>query len=117
MVLPRESNVSGKPRSLVWVGVIGFFALASAVQVAVYGAPSMLHFGSYALSSWVSPLFAIAWLLVPAAFAAIAASRALRAASSGAGRANKVLAATSVVLLALLSIFVGAFISFNTWGT
>jgi len=117
MVLARDSNVSGKSRSRVWVGVIGFFALASAIQITVYGAPSMLHFGSYAVPSAVSQLVVLSWLFAPAALAAIASSRILRATFIGAGRTGKVWAVTSVALLALLSIYVWALVSFNTWGT
>jgi hypothetical protein len=117
MVIARDSNVSGKPRALAWVGVIGFFALASAIQIVAYGAPSMFHFGSYAAPQAVRQLIVLSWFFAPAVLAAIASIRVLRAASIGVGGAVKAWAVTSVVLLALLSIYVGAFVSLNTWGT
>jgi hypothetical protein len=117
MVIARDSNVSGKPRALAWVGVIGFFALASAIQIVAYSAPSMLHFGSYAAPQAVRQLIVLSWFFAPAVLASIASIRVLRAASIGVGGAVKAWAVTSVVLLALLSIYVGAFVSFYTWGT
>jgi|ERR1700688_2055116 len=117
MIIAGSSNVRGKPRALVWIGVTGLFALASAIQIAVYGAPSVFHFRAYAAPSAVSQFFALAWLFAPAALAVIASIRVLRGAFNGVSGTGKALAVTLAMFLALISIYVGAFVSFNTWGT
>jgi len=117
MAFAQISNAIGKSRVSAWLGVLGLFALASATQVATYGALSLFHLGAHAVPKAVTDLAIQLWFLAPATLAALASIRVLRANLIGVGGNLRAWAVMSVALLALFSIYLGVFVAFNIWGS
>ena len=109
--------MKSKSRLPIWVAIVGGFVAASGVQILFYGAPAMLGFGSYTVPGPLYFPVVVLWLLVPAALAALVSVRLLRSGTKSVGGSVRVPAIVAVVLLALLSVCAGAFVSFNRWGT
>ena len=114
------SSSLGAPRITrlkLWAGVVAAAMAATAVQIAFYGAPSFFGFGAYHVASaWVT-LAALAWAVGPALLALVAG---LWRVASFRRRSNTKLSASDiavVILLALVSAYLGIFVAFNVWGT
>jgi hypothetical protein len=90
---------------------------ATAVQIAFYGAPSFFGFGAYHVASaWVTAA-AVAWAIGPASIALVAG---LWRVAAFRRRLRTKLSASDVavvILVALVSAYLGVFVAFNTWGT
>jgi hypothetical protein len=87
------------------------------VQIFFYGAPTLLGFGAYNLPGWLYQPAVLSFLFVPAALALLFSLNRLRAAERHAGRGLSAWPIVTVSLLAILSAYLGVYVSFNTWGT
>jgi hypothetical protein len=98
-----------------WICVCGAFVAASAVQVLIFAAQA-----SHAVVSWLPGVLvvagSIAWLVVPAAVATLIATRLLRSRTADGRGYFETSASLALLLLPPASIYLGVFVSFNTWG-
>ena len=117
--MPDDSRLTpGARRIRLWVLIVGIFAAASGVQILMYGGPHVwpesfaaIHLPEYLYMPWVFTFF-FGPGLAAAALSVWALYRFY-------GREESVpgpLAVFLVVLLAVVSCYVGVFVSFNTWG-
>ena len=115
----RGPSVNSKSRLSIWAGIIGSFVAATGVQILFYAAPTLLGFGSYDLLGPLALPIAVLFFLVPAALATLVSVRLLRWGDPHVGDSVTVPAKLAVVLMALLSAYVGCqvglFVAFRTW--
>jgi hypothetical protein len=104
-------------RLRLWAMIVCSFAVASCVQIFFYGAPTLLGFGAYNLPGWLYQPAVLSFLFVPAALALLFSLNRLRAAGLHVGRSLSAWPIVTVSLLAILSAYLGVYVSFNTWGT
>ena len=116
--MPDAVPGTATPRSKLhlWVAISALFSVASCVQILFYGAPTFLGSGGYHIPRWLYEPTVLAFFFAPAAVALLFSLRLLRSASPRADRALGVWSVVTVVLLAILSAYIGVFVSFNTWG-
>ena len=110
-------SVNSKSQLSVWALVVGAFAVASGVQVLIYGAPSLFHFGGYSIPNNMGLPVTLLWMFGLATLATLVSIRLLRTRARSVGERVKVPSIVLVSLLALASTYVGIYISFNAWGT
>jgi hypothetical protein len=115
MTVARSNHVSAMSKLLPWAGSLLAFLAASGVQAAIYGAGATST-GGLSLPEPVEFLVLLAWILVPAGVATWNSLRLLRSVRAARDRLVKV-ANVTLLLFAPLSVYLGLFISFNTWGT
>jgi len=109
--------ITAKRQLRLWVAIVGSFAVASCVQVLFYGAPEILGFGGYHIPRWLYEPIVLSFFFAPSAVALIFSLRLLRSTARHVGRGLSVWPVVTVAILAILSAYIGVFVSFNTWGT
>ena len=109
--------VTTKSQVPLWAAIIGSFALASCVQILFYGAPTLLEFGGYHLPEWLYEPVVLSFFFAPATIAFLVSLRLLRSAARNADRRLSAPPIVAISILAVLSAYMGVFVSFNTWGT
>ena len=110
-------SVNSKSQLSVWASIVGAFAVASGVQVLIYGAPSLFHFGGYPVPKSLGLPFTLLWMFGLATLATLVSIRLLRTRARSVGERVRAPAIVLVSILALASTYVGVYISFNAWGT
>ena len=121
----RLTDKSARFGAAAWAGVVATYGAASLVQILVYGAGAsgagtVAEATADATTHWLSELFdvviVLAWLLGPAAIATwFSASQLHFWKDIGTNRLG-VPRALALLVLPVLSIYLGAFVSINTWG-
>src|SRR5262245_4267523 len=101
----------------LWFKVTVAFFAASSIQVLFYGAPALFGFGGYHVSGHLYLPVMLAFFFAPALAAMLFALHRVVAFYRQVGRSVPVLVVAAVLLLALISAYMGVFVSFNTWGT
>lgn len=110
-------TIIAKPKLHLWVAIAALFVVASCVQVLFYGAPTFLGLGGYNLPRWLYEPIVLAFFFAPSATALFVSLRLLRSAVRHADRGLGAWPVVTVASLAVLSAYIGVFVSFNTWGT
>ena len=110
-------TITPKPRLYLWAVIAALFVVASCVQILFYGAPTFLDLGGFHFSRWHYEPVVLAFLFAPAAIALFVSLRLLRSAARHADGGLGIWSVVTVVLLAIVSAYMGVFVSFNTWGT
>jgi len=101
-------------RLFAWAGSIGSFVVATGLQIAIFG----LVVPNNSLSKLAAPIgmvLAVAWFVLPAAIATFLAVRTFRLIGPLPER-RSAQALLALLLLPLLSVYLGVVVSFNTWG-
>lgn len=99
-----------------WALVFLIFSLASTVQVLMYAPWGGQRLWRH-LPDWLGTPLTLFFLFGPGTIAAVSAWRMLNRHFRASSQRPGVLARTLLVVLTILSCYVGVFISFNTWGT
>jgi hypothetical protein len=124
MSAERLTEGAAKSSAAAWAQVVAAFGAASLVQIIACGAAQSAG-GSGTItvmtSPWVSGLYdlviALVWFFGPASIATWYSARKLRF-WKDAGTARMTLPRSlSMLVLPALSIYLGIFVSFNSWGT
>jgi divalent metal cation (Fe/Co/Zn/Cd) transporter len=115
----RSSSVNSKSQLPIWATIVGGFIAASGIQILFYGygAPAIAGCCSRNVLGLLYFPLVVFWLFVPAALAALVSVRLLRSGARRVGSRITAQAVVAVAVLALLSSYVGAVVSVNTWGT
>lgn len=120
MPTEQQVNVIAQFKPVSWPGVIAAYVSASALQVLIYGLAATSTRTSVSgggMGELSEALLVLSWMLGPAALATVFAVRKLRF-GAGAGTSRMTIpAAVSLLVLPLLSAYVGVLVSFNVWGT
>lgn len=114
--MPATHSSGGffKSRALTWVATTALFAAATALQIAIYAIVVPTGALSSVAGSIVLVLAAV-WLVLPAGLATFLAVRTFRLIEPvPAQRSTQSLLAS--FLFPLASVYLGVFVSFNTWG-
>lgn len=103
-----------RSRPAVWMASIASFAVATALQVAIYG----LVVPNRALSEVPGPIalvFAATWLVLPVTVASLLSFRQFRLVAIEPER-RSASSLIALLVLPLLSVYLGVLLSFNIWG-
>jgi hypothetical protein len=106
-----------KSQAQVWAIILGLFAAASCTQILFYGLPALLGFGAYHFPPGLYPPAVLLFFFGPAIIATWCSIRILRSAAPESRPGLRAWAIAVVSLLAILSAYVGVYISLNAWGT
>jgi hypothetical protein len=110
-------TITRKPKLYLWLAIAALFFVASCVQILLYGAPTLLGLGGHHFPHWLYEPVVLVFFFAPAVVALIYSLRLLRSAARHAGRGLGVWSVVTVALLAIVSAYIGVFVSLNTWGT
>ena len=102
---------------VLWAKIVLAFLAASSVQALFYGAPAIFGFSGYHVSGPLYLPVVLAYFFAPALAAMAFALSRVVAFYRVAGRSVSILAVAAVIVLAMVSAYMGVFVSFNTWGT
>ena len=114
MAATHPGGESTRSRPIAWLASIALFVSATALQIAIYA--FVVSNGAQSKMVWPLGLFlAVLWLLGPAALATIIAVRRFQLIAPEPGQ-RSTQALVALLLLPLLSAYLGVFVSFNVWG-
>ena len=104
-------------RGRLWFGIVVAFIAASGVQILFYGAPRLLGFRTYNVPDpWYTPTV-LAFLFLPALLAAAFSLRRIGVVSRRPHTPRSGAQVAVVLVLAVVSAYLGVFVAFNVWGT
>jgi hypothetical protein len=116
MSMTQPAREEPAAKLLPWAATLTAYLVASGIQIAIYGAEASAASGSLGLPDWAYTPFMLIWLFAPATLATWVSARFLRSIRMAGDRLTT-LANLALLLSAPLSIYLGVFLSFNTWGT
>jgi hypothetical protein len=114
MSAPLSGTIFMTSRPMSWIASVVVFSAAAALQVVIFGlvVPSRLLVN---VPSPLAVVIATAWLVLPPIIATLLAVRTFQlVAREPAQRSTSALIA--ILVLPLLSLYLGVTISFNVWG-
>jgi hypothetical protein len=109
----HSDGVFIRSRPIAWGASVAAFIAAAALQIAIFGVVS-----NAALPKLAAPMgfvLAAAWLVLPAAIATYLAVRFFRLIGPDPGQ-RSTQALLALLLLPIISVYLGVVISFDTWG-
>jgi len=117
MSTEQPANVAPQSRLVAWASAVAAYGAASLVQILMYGAGAMATVTFRWSSGVIYIALVLAWLLGPAAIATWFLARRLKFWKDIGTDSLGVPRALALLLLPMLSSYLGAAVSVNVWGT